>query len=143
MPLKLRFTPKKKNTDHGDQTSIWRKKKCRKNQCFFFGRETQFQWREKSSIFLNFCPWKKYTPVKKLKKPSKSARENHFLPVKIFENYTRENQIIAREKLSKKTPLKRQKIRKNLKMLPVKQFFLPVKKNEKVPVKKNYAREKT
>ena len=81
--------------------------------------------------------------MKKLKKPSKSARENHFLPVKIFENYTRENQIIAREKLSKKTPSKRQKIRKNLKMLPVKQFFLPVKKNEKVPVKKNYAREKT
>ena len=54
--------------------------------------------KEKSSIFLNFCPWKKITPVKNYKKPSKSARENHFLPVKFFENYTRENQIGAREK---------------------------------------------
>ena len=65
---------------------------------FFFGREKHFLWREKSSIFLDFCPWKKITPVKNSKKPSKSARENHFLPVKNFANYTRENQISAREK---------------------------------------------
>ena len=49
-------------------------------------------------FFLFFAGEKKITPVKNYKKPSKSERENHFLPVKIFENYTRENQIGAREK---------------------------------------------
>ena len=42
--------------------------------------------------------------MKKPKKTLKSARENHFLPVKFSENHTREKQIYGREKYRKLHP---------------------------------------
>ena len=70
----------------------------KKSVFFFLGVKSIFYRVKNPRLFWIFAREKKITPVKNYKKPSKSARENHFLPVKFFENYTRENQIGAREK---------------------------------------------
>ena len=62
-------------------------------------------------------------PVKKTEKAPKSTRENEFLPVKIFENYARENWNSAREKNQKFYPLKVKKPVKIPEILGVKPYF--------------------
>ena len=52
-------------------------------------------------------------PVKNSKKPSQSARENHFLPLKFYENYTREIKLVH-VKNNRKKP--RQKGKKSAKI---------------------------
>ena len=79
-------------------TDFYSFKMHRINQRFFLSVKSIFYGLKNPRFFFYFLPVKKITPVKNYKKPSKSERENHFLPVKFFENYTRENQIGAREK---------------------------------------------
>ena len=73
--------------------------------------------------FLNFGRERKKVPVKKTEKAPKSTRENWFLPVKIFENYARENWNSAREKNQEFCPLKVKKSVKIPEILGVKPYF--------------------
>ena len=66
---------------------------------------------------------KKKMAVKNPKKMQKSGREKRFLPVKIFENYARENWNSARKKNQKFCPLKVKKPVKNPEILGVKPYF--------------------
>ena len=73
--------------------------------------------------FWNFGREREKVPVKKTEKAPKSTRENWFLPVKIFENYARENWNSAREKNQKFCPLKVKKPVKIPEILGVKPYF--------------------